>query len=43
MYNGLYSYIEKLNILSPFQYGFRHSHSTAMLVSSICRIVYPLQ
>src|SRR6218665_2900192 len=26
----LYSYIEKLNILSPFQHGFRHGHSTAM-------------
>src|SRR6218665_1820734 len=30
MYNRLYSYIEKLNILSPFQHGFRHGHSTAM-------------
>ena len=30
MYNGLYSYIEKLSILSPLENGFRHGHSTAM-------------
>src|SRR6218665_2876907 len=30
MYNRLYSYIEKLNVLSLFQHGFRHGHSTAM-------------
>jgi len=30
-----YLYIEKLNILSPFQHGFRHGHSTATCMSLI--------
>jgi hypothetical protein len=35
MYQRLYDYISKLNMLHPFQHGFRSGHSTAMSLINI--------
>src|ERR1043165_844051 len=32
MYQRLYSYVSKMNILHPYQHGFRSGHSTAMAI-----------
>ena len=39
MYNQLDSYITKLQILKPNQYGFRNNHSTHLAIIDMCKNV----